>query len=99
MNFFSLIIGDHFPEHYNNGPERVPAPDFDGNKTQPLPVLTPPEVEIETYFGWNGNSINPKIAGRLLTPDEGCGYSAFANMGRVVGGVPAKNGTLKLKFI
>lgn len=34
------------------------------------------------------------VKGRLLTPDEGCGYSKVQNT-RIVGGSKAKNGKLK----
>lgn len=35
--------------------------------------------------------VRTDIKGRLLTPEEGCGYSKVANT-RIVGGAPAKNG-------
>lgn len=36
------------------------------------------------------------IKGRLLTPEEGCGYSKLTNT-RIVGGVRAKAGNEKLR--
>lgn len=39
---------------------------------------------------------NSKLNGRLLTPEEGCGYSKVMHK-RIVGGAPAKNGTLKYR--
>lgn len=35
--------------------------------------------------------VRTDIKGRLLTPEEGCGYSKVSNT-RIVGGVPAKVG-------
>lgn len=39
-------------------------------------------------------TVRTDIKGRLLTPEEGCGYSRVANT-RIVGGGPAKNGNEK----
>lgn len=36
--------------------------------------------------------LSSNIKGRLLTPDEGCGFSKVANS-KIVGGAPAKPGT------
>lgn len=36
--------------------------------------------------------LNPNLAGRLITPQEGCGTSGKRGMGRVVGGSVARNG-------
>lgn len=41
--------------------------------------------------------VRTDIKGRLLTPEEGCGYSKVANT-RIVGGSAAKKGELKQKF-
>lgn len=49
-----------------------------------------PPIKIEPFFA-KPSPANPEIKGRLLTPAEGCGFSATRNA-RVVGGSPAKNG-------
>lgn len=67
-----------------------PPEDEDPFKPQISP-LTPVDVEIQPSFGQGTNSLNPSLAGRLLTPAEGCGFSAVLNA-RIVGGTPAKNG-------
>lgn len=51
---------------------------------------------FERLFCLGGNAITKTIVrtdikGRLLTPEEGCGYSKVANT-RIVGGAPAKVG-------
>lgn len=38
--------------------------------------------------------VRTDIKGRLLTPEEGCGYSKVSNT-RIVGGAPAKKGQFK----
>lgn len=56
-----------------------------------LTPLTPANVPIHPSFGTGFDGSIPTILGRLLTPAEGCGFSAGRNT-KIVGGVPAKNG-------
>lgn len=62
--------------------------------------LTPLDVVIEPYWYLEiARAPVPapqRIAGRLLTPAEGCGFSALGN-NKIVGGGPAKNG--KFDFV
>lgn len=52
-------------------------------------------VKIVFHFHRSGQPpqtvVRTDIKGRLLTPEEGCGYSKVSNT-RIVGGVPAKVG-------
>lgn len=63
------------------GDINVKLPQAEGKnpfKPQMTP-LTPAEIEIKPSFGQESNAINPLTQGRLLTPDEGCGFSAAPN--------------------
>lgn len=53
-----------------------------------------------SYLGDNAvlkTTVRTDIKGRLLTPEEGCGYSKVANT-RIVGGAPAKRGEFKQSY-
>lgn len=75
----------------------LPAPGALNILFPPLLIpLTPLDVIIEPYFIFEIEHLQrlpapPKNAGKLLTPAEGCGFSALGN-NRIVGGGPAKNG-------
>lgn len=63
-----------------------------------IPELTKgPEIELKFSSNTNHGGIARSLLqrtmpkGRLLTPEEGCGYSEVQNK-RIVGGAPAKNG-------
>lgn len=42
--------------------------------------------------------VRTDIKGRLLAPNEGCGYSKVESS-RIVGGVPAKNGSYNYDYV
>lgn len=56
-----------------------------------------PKRELKFSFNANHGGIarslpqKPIPKGRLLTPEEGCGFSKVLNS-RIIGGAPAKNG-------
>lgn len=50
---------------------------------------------FKIYFLGPGND---NMKGRLLSPEEGCGYSKVINT-RIIGGSEAKNGSYMLIFI
>lgn len=54
-----------------------------------LTLLFAVAAEIDGQF--HQTVVRTDIKGRLLTPEEGCGYSKVATT-RIVGGAPAKNG-------
>lgn len=60
-------------------------------------------MKLSMFLGLFGDKkpttpVRTDIKGRLLTPEEGCGYSKVANT-RIVGGSAAKNGNYKFNLI
>lgn len=66
------------------------------NQTEPkfAPVTARPDNIQPIAIFPNRTEPLPTVAGRLLTPAEGCGFSQFG-VSRIVGGGPARNGTIK----
>lgn len=48
-------------------------------------------INLFLFFLARPKEVKSYPKGRLLTPEEGCGYSKVQNK-RIVGGAPAKNG-------
>lgn len=83
-----FIIGDEEPMDVD------PSEDELDDEFKPqMPSLTS-DIEIQPTFGQEPSSFDPYMAGRLLTPAEGCGSVAVSTK-RIVGGSPAKNGILR----
>lgn len=81
-------------------PEGIPAPGVNFSATYnwiDLVSLIPPEIVIHPRYIPQEPQLNQKLAGRLLTPQEGCGSNPGKRaMHRVVGGSVAQNGKLKI---
>lgn len=73
-------------------PEGIPAPGATLHSWEDLVSLIPTDVVIEPrYIPKQAPQLNQNLAGRLITPQEGCGTQGKRALTRIVGGSVARN--------